>query len=45
MNTDNSSLWQTLHIVYTLFFRILSHYDEDRTKILKLGLYHQPMHD
>ncbi|AKF24596.1 hypothetical protein YH65_03720 [Sulfurovum lithotrophicum] len=36
---------QGLHIDYTLFFRTLSRYDGDRAAILKLGLYHQPMHD
>ncbi len=36
---------QLLQIDYTLFFRTLSHYQGDRTELLKLGLYHQPMHD
>jgi uncharacterized protein YdiU (UPF0061 family) len=36
---------QSLQIEYTLFFRTLSHYSGDRTMLLKLGLYHQPMHD
>jgi len=36
---------QGLNIDYTLFFRTLSHYDGDRTDLLKLGLYHTPMND
>lgn len=36
---------QGLNIDYTLFFRTLSRYNGDRTALLKLGLYHQPMHD
>ncbi len=36
---------QGLHMDYTLFFRTLSRYTGDRTDILKLGLYHQPMKD
>ena len=36
---------QGLNIDYTLFFRILSHYDGDRTDLLKIGLYHTPMND
>jgi len=36
---------QTLSVDYTLFFRTLSRYDGDRTALLKLGLYHQPMND
>jgi len=36
---------QGLNIDYTLFFRTLSHYDGDRTPLLKLGLYHTPMND
>jgi uncharacterized protein YdiU (UPF0061 family) len=36
---------QGLNVDYTLFFRTLSHYDEDRTELLTLGLYHKPMND
>ena len=36
---------QGLSIDYTLFFRTLSHYDGDRTALLKTGLYHKPMND
>jgi uncharacterized protein YdiU (UPF0061 family) len=36
---------QGLTIDYTLFFRTLSHYDGDREKLLKIGLYHKPMND
>jgi uncharacterized protein YdiU (UPF0061 family) len=36
---------QTLQVDYTLFFRALSHYDGDRSALLKLGLYHTPMHE
>ncbi len=36
---------QTLSVDYTLFFRTLSRYNGDRTSLLKLGLYHQPMND
>ena len=36
---------QLLHIDYTLFFRTLSHYQGERKALLKLCLYHQPMHD
>jgi len=36
---------QGLTIDYTVFFRTLSHYDGDRTALLKLGLYHKPMND
>ena len=36
---------QQLSVDYTLFFRSLSHYEGDREAMLKLGLYHQPMHD
>jgi len=36
---------QGLNIDYTRFFRTLSHYDEERTAMLKLGLYHKPMND
>ena len=38
-------MMQGLNIDYTLFFRTLSHYDGDRTAMLKLGLYHKPMND
>ncbi|MBD3791500.1 MAG: YdiU family protein [Campylobacterales bacterium] len=38
-------MMQGLSVDYTLFFRRLSHYEGDRTAILKTGLYHQPMHD
>jgi uncharacterized protein YdiU (UPF0061 family) len=36
---------QGLNIDYTLFFRTLSHYNNDRTALLKLGLYRKPMND
>jgi len=36
---------QGLNVDYTLFFRTLSHYDGDRTALLKLGLFHKPMND
>jgi len=36
---------QQLQVDYTLFFRTLSRYDGDRTALLKLGLYHTPMHE
>ncbi|MBD3789808.1 MAG: YdiU family protein [Campylobacterales bacterium] len=38
-------MMQGLRVDYTLFFRTLSHYDGDRTALLKVGLYHKPMHD
>lgn len=38
-------MMQGLTIDYTLFFRTLSRYHGDRTALLKLGLYHKPMHD
>ncbi len=38
-------MMQGLNIDYTLFFRTLSHYDGERTALLKLGLYHKPMND
>jgi uncharacterized protein YdiU (UPF0061 family) len=38
-------MMQGLGIDYTLFFRLLSRYDGDRTELLRLGFYHQPMHD
>ncbi len=38
-------MMQSLTIDYTLFFRRLSHYQGDREDLLKLGLYHQPLHD
>ncbi|MCW8821202.1 MAG: YdiU family protein [Sulfurovum sp.] len=38
-------MMQGLNIDYTLFFRTLSHYNGDRTALLKLGLYHKPMND
>ncbi|MDM5270990.1 YdiU family protein [Sulfurovum sp. zt1-1] len=38
-------MMQGLSVDYTLFFRTLSHYNGDRKEILKVGLYHQPMHD
>ena len=36
---------QTLSVDYTLFFRTLSRYRGEREALLKLGMYHQPMHD
>ena len=36
---------QGMSIDYTLFFRTLSRYDGERTALLKLGLYHKPMHE
>jgi len=39
------SMLQGLNVDYTLFFRTLSHYRGDRTALLKLALYHKPMHD
>ena len=36
---------QQLSVDYTLFFRSLSQYEGEREAMLKLGLYHQPMHD
>ncbi len=38
-------MMQGLTIDYTLFFRTLSHYDGNRTALLKLSLYHKPMND
>jgi len=38
-------MMQGLNIDYTLFFRTLSHYNGDRTALLKSGLYHKPMND
>jgi uncharacterized protein YdiU (UPF0061 family) len=38
-------MMQGLTIDYTVFFRTLSHYNGDRTALLKLGLYHKPMND
>lgn len=38
-------MMQGLSVDYTLFFRTLSRYEGDRKEILKIGLYHQPMHD
>ncbi len=37
-------MMQTLSVDYTLFFRTLSHYQGDRSPLLKLGRYHQPLH-
>ncbi|HEY9190080.1 MAG TPA: YdiU family protein [Sulfurovum sp.] len=37
-------MMQELQPDYTLFFRTLSRYDGERSSLLKLGLYHQPMH-
>lgn len=37
-------MMQELQLDYTLFFRTLSRYDGERSSLLKLGLYHQPMH-
>jgi len=36
---------QSLQVDYTLFFRSISHYDGDREALLRLGIYHRPMHD
>lgn len=36
---------QSLQVDYTLFFRTISHYDGDREALLRLGIYHRPMHD
>ena len=38
-------IMQTLQVDYTLFFRTLSHYQGNREALLKLGLYHQPLHE
>ncbi len=38
-------MMQGLNIDYTLFFRMLSHYDGERKALLKLGLYYKPMND
>jgi uncharacterized protein YdiU (UPF0061 family) len=38
-------MMQGMSVDYTLFFRTLSRYNGDRSEILKVGLYHQPMHD
>lgn len=36
---------QSLQVDYTLFFRRLSHYNGDRSALLKLGLYATPMNE
>ncbi|MDD2451656.1 YdiU family protein [Sulfurovum sp.] len=38
-------MMQGLSVDYTLFFRTLSRYEGERTEMLRIGLYHQPMHD
>ena len=43
MIDDMLDMLESLHVDYTLFFRTLSHYDGDRTALLKTGLYHEPM--
>ena len=35
---------ESLHVDYTLFFRTLSHYEGDRSDLLRTALYHEPMH-
>ncbi len=42
---DMFNMLENLHVDYTLFMRILSHYEHngDRTALLDTGLYHKPM--
>ena len=42
---DMLDMLESLHVDYTLFFRILSHYEGDREALLSTGLYHEPMND
>ena len=36
---------EDLQVDYTLFLRTLSHYEGDRTALLRTGLYHKPMNE
>jgi len=40
---DMLDMLEKLQVDYTLFFRTLSHYEGDRTALLRTGLYHEPM--
>ena len=40
---DMLDMLEMLQVDYTLFFRTLSHYEGDRTALLRTGLYHEPM--
>lgn len=42
---DMYDMLEKLHVDYTLFMRTLSHYEGDRTALLALGLYHEPMQE
>ena len=39
------AMLQALSVDYTLFFRTLSRYDGERTKLLALGVFHKPMNE
>ncbi|HHS93503.1 MAG TPA: SELO family protein, partial [Campylobacterales bacterium] len=43
---DMYDMLEALKVDYTVFLRTLSHYEHkgDRSDLLKLGLYHEPMH-
>jgi uncharacterized protein YdiU (UPF0061 family) len=43
--TQMFGMLQSLNVDYTLFFRTLSRYEDDRTELLKLGLLHTPMNE
>ena len=40
---DMLDMLERLQVDYTLFLRTLSHYEGDRTALLRTGLYHEPM--
>jgi uncharacterized protein YdiU (UPF0061 family) len=40
---DMLDMLEKLQVDYTLFLRTLSHYEGDRTALLRTGLYHEPM--
>jgi uncharacterized protein YdiU (UPF0061 family) len=42
---DMLDMLEQLQVDYTLFLRTLSHYEGDRTALLRTGLYHEPMHE
>ena len=42
---DMFDMLEKLHVDYTLFLRILSHYEGDREALLRTGLYHEPMNE
>lgn len=40
---DMLDMLELLHVDYTLFFRTLSHYEDNREALLSIALYHKPM--